>query len=110
METLLRQFFYVHNNKMKLILFLFINVAGFLMTGALVFYTLHNTQITELPIELRTEMWSLVNPGTMIVWIISSVVSILYLFLKNGLKYIFLILPLISPVIYILYILNNFNL
>ncbi len=94
---------------MKLILFLLFNVIGFLTTGALVFYALHNTQITELPVELRTEVWSLVNPGTMIAWIIGSILSVAFLFVKNGFRYVFIILPILAPAVYMLYILNNFN-
>ena len=93
---------------MKLALFLIVNFLGFLTVGGAITYALHNTQITDLPEDLKNQAWMYLSSGTMIVWIVAGVLSIFYLFLKNSFKFVFLLLPVIAPIAYAAYILSIF--
>mgnify|MGYP001026888215 CR=1 FL=1 len=95
---------------MRIFIFLIVNAIGFLSAGAMIVYALHNTNITRLPPELRTEVWPYLESGTMLVWILGGVLSIAYLFIKNNARLLFLFLPIVLPLIYTLYILNLFQL
>lgn len=95
---------------MKLILFLLANVAGFYSVPLLIIYILHNTNVADLPPDIKDDVRPFIESGSMMVWMIASALSISYLFInKNKMKFLFLILPLVSPTIYVFYILNTFN-
>ncbi|MCB9963510.1 MAG: hypothetical protein H6857_01025 [Rhodospirillales bacterium] len=97
---------------MKILWFLLVNGIGFFSTAIVWYYAVHNNMVpnaNNLSPEKMTEFPRLFFGGTLGVWIVSGLFSVLFFFIRKGFGAIFLLLPLIAPFVYAMVILNMFN-
>lgn len=73
------------------------------------YFAIRTDMVPDLPPELMEQFRLYFFGGTMIAWIISGVFSVLFLFIKSGLRFLFLLMPAAIPIMYALYVLNFFN-
>ena len=94
---------------MALIIFLIVNILGFLSVAAIASLSIYNNWIPELPPELFDQFRLYFLGGTLVVWIVSGCISVGYLLLKTKIRLLFLLLPIIVPIGYAFFILNLYS-